>query len=67
MPLMGKKKEMLKNKSLECYSQTLKMIKHDSTFGNITIQKNEGSREGYEVCERRRNYKTSLIDVFKIQ
>ncbi len=27
----------------------------------------EGSREGYEVCARKRNYKTSAIDVFKVQ
>lgn len=27
----------------------------------------EGSREGYEVCKRRRNFRTKNIDVFKIE
>ena len=26
----------------------------------------EGSREGYEVCQRKRNFKTSKIDVFRL-
>ena len=26
----------------------------------------EGSREGFEVCLRRRNFKTKTIDIFKV-
>ncbi len=27
----------------------------------------EGSREGYEVCARKRNFKTKNIDIYRIQ
>ena len=35
----------------------------------LTIDENtndEGSREGYEVCERKRNFRTSDIDVYRL-
>lgn len=36
----------------------------DTIEGNTN---DEGSREGYEVCARRRNFKTKNIDIYRIQ